>query len=108
MDPAIHARFNEGYAPLDTGLEMGVFVTNQSGGVLVGNVWPGDTVFPDFLSNDTSVWWSKQIAGFYEELQLDGFWNDMNEPQSFYCGSDVGCPWEDTLETPPYTPGNTS
>ncbi|XP_063674630.1 lysosomal alpha-glucosidase-like [Bolinopsis microptera] len=105
LDPAIHARFGQGYEPADSGLLKDVFIKNSTGELLIGNVWPGDTVFPDFLHPGTADWWSNQLTKFSKTVQYDGIWIDMNEPASFYDGSSVGCPWSDTLEEPPYLPG---
>ena len=107
IDPGILAKFNQGYLPADTGVQEGIFIRNSTGQLLIGNVWPGDTVFPDFLSRKTWQWWSKWILYLNNEFQqnFDGIWIDMNEPQSFYDGSKEGCPWHDRLEDPPYIPG---
>ena len=106
MDPGIHANFSEDYEPLQTGLDKDVFVRNQTGDLLVGKVWPGDTVFPDFLHPNTTDWWAGWLRIFHEaQLPFDGVWIDMNEPQSFYDGSLVGCRWDSPLENPPYYPG---
>jgi lysosomal alpha-glucosidase len=40
---------------------------------------------------------------FYEEIQFDGGWIDMNEPSNFVDGSVDGCPKSD-YDEPPYTP----
>jgi alpha-glucosidase len=48
----------------------------------VGQVWPGDCIFPDFTSSRTREWW----GGLYKEMVqhgFEGFWNDMNEPALF-------------------------
>ena len=104
LDPAILAKFKQGYLPADSGLEADVFIRKANGDLIVGNVWPGDTVFPNFLSSQTKTWWSKWISNLHEKLQFDGVWIDMNEPQTFYDGSRDGCPWSDRHEAPPYTP----
>lgn len=49
----------------------------------IGAVWPGYSVFPDFLNDKARHWFGMQ----YEALTkygIDAFWNDMNEPALFY------------------------
>ena len=72
-------------------------------------VWPGNTVFPDFFSKNAQEYWTNQLAAFHEELPFDGLWIDMNEPSNFVQGSTSGCP-NSKWDNPPYTPhiiGNT-
>uniref|UniRef100_A0A8C5WMN8 Lysosomal alpha-glucosidase n=1 Tax=Leptobrachium leishanense TaxID=445787 RepID=A0A8C5WMN8_9ANUR len=92
------------YPPYDTGLKRGVFIMNETGQPLVGKVWPGDTVFPDFTNPETFVWWYDMVKGFHDQVPFDGMWIDMNEPSNFVYGSVNGCPQND-LENPPYVPG---
>ena len=73
---------NQNYAPYDSGAKLDAFVKNPDGTVYVGNVWPGDSVFPDFTLTRVRDWWGglyKDFAG----LGVAGFWNDMNEPAVF-------------------------
>jgi alpha-glucosidase len=73
---------NHGYAPYDSGMKNDVFVKNPDGSVLVGKVWPGDSVFPDFTLSRVRGWW----GGLYKDfvgMGAAGFWNDMNEPSLF-------------------------
>jgi len=48
----------------------------------VGKVWPGRTVFPDFLNARVRRWWGREQSGL-QRRGVVGFWNDMNEPANF-------------------------
>ncbi|MBS1954037.1 MAG: alpha-glucosidase [Cyanobacteria bacterium SZAS-4] len=50
--------------------------------LFIGEVWPGQSVFPDFLKPDVRMWWAAQ-HGFHTENGIAGIWNDMNEPAIF-------------------------
>ncbi|KAJ8251633.1 hypothetical protein GJAV_G00223460 [Gymnothorax javanicus] len=105
LDPGISSSSPPGsYKPFDDGLRRSVFIKNATGQPLIGKVWPGPTVFPDFTNPETQSWWLENIRDFHSKVPLDGLWIDMNEPASFVQGSMEGCPDTD-LETPPYTPG---
>ena len=45
-------------------------------------MWPGDSVFPDFMNSNVRKWWANN-----QKIMIDagvaGIWNDMNEPASF-------------------------
>ncbi|NXL92542.1 MGA protein, partial [Alectura lathami] len=108
LDPAISTATN-----LLNGSEYGSYVrgeskniwVKQSDGVttLVGEVWPGETVFPDFTNPDCTSWWVEECRLFYNTVPYDGIWIDMNEVSSFVQGSNKGCEQND-LNYPPYTP----
>src|SRR6185503_6975501 len=51
----------------------------EGGGVFVGQVWPGDTAFPDFTLPETRTWWGRLNAE-HVRSGVSGIWNDMNEP----------------------------
>lgn len=105
VDPAISSSGPPGsYRPYDEGLRRGVFITNGTGEPLVGEVWPGPCVFPDFSNPETRDWWQDMVAEFHAQVPFDGMWIDMNEPSNFVKGSVNGCP-DDELENPPYVPG---
>ncbi|XP_068119695.1 lysosomal alpha-glucosidase-like [Hyperolius riggenbachi] len=105
VDPAISSSSAPGtYPPYDDGLKRGVFIRNESGQPLVGKVWPGLTVFPDFTNPETFSWWYDMLKDFHNKVSFDGMWIDMNEPSNFVLGSVSGCP-NNKLENPPYVPG---
>ncbi|XP_005624079.1 lysosomal alpha-glucosidase isoform X1 [Canis lupus familiaris] len=105
VDPAISSSSPPGsYRPYDEGLRRKVFITNETGQPLIGKVWPGFTVFPDFTSPTALDWWQDMVSEFHAQVPFDGMWIDMNEPSNFVRGSVYGCPDND-LENPPYVPG---
>jgi alpha-glucosidase len=73
---------NQGYAPYDTGMAADVFLKRPDGTPYVGQVWPGDAVFPDFRRKTVRDWWAGQYRGF-AAMGVSGYWNDMNEPAIF-------------------------
>ncbi|WIA35044.1 hypothetical protein OEZ86_003535 [Tetradesmus obliquus] len=66
------------------GLAADVFIKDASGKPFTGQVWPGATHFPDFLSRArTWPWWKQQLARMHSQVPFDGLWIDMNEPTNF-------------------------
>ncbi|NXN56879.1 MGA protein, partial [Rynchops niger] len=107
LDPAISTQNLVDGSPYGTyvrGESKKVWV-NESDGVtaLIGEVWPGETVFPDFTNPDCTSWWVEECKLFYNVVPYDGIWIDMNEVSSFVAGSKSGCAPND-LNYPPFTP----
>ena len=69
-----------------------MFIRNSDGEVLIGNVWPGNTSYPDFFAPNVVSWWTRQFKKFHDQINFDGIWIDMNEVDNFYTGSSIGCP----------------
>ncbi|MEU3706629.1 glycoside hydrolase family 31 protein [Streptomyces anulatus] len=92
VDPAVKAE--PGDAVFDGGLavgERGAYVRDARGRVVVGEVWPGASVYPDFTDPLVRDWW----GSLYEERLAQGFsgvWHDMNEPVSFAAFGDPSLP----------------
>jgi alpha 1,3-glucosidase len=56
----------------------------SNGTPFVGDAWPGQCVFPDFLNPAVSAWWAQQVQADAEGQGANIFyWNDMNEPSIF-------------------------
>lgn len=105
IDPAISSDQPPGtYPPYDDGVKQDVFIKDANGKILIGQVWPGKTAFPDFFKPSTSDWWNTQLGSFHDKIVFDGVWLDMNEPSNFVDGSYSGCPSNSTLDNPPYVP----
>ncbi|XP_075403992.1 sucrase-isomaltase, intestinal [Tenrec ecaudatus] len=107
LDPAISIgkRANGApYASYDRGTEKKVWVNDSDGTTpIIGEVWPGLTVYPDFTSPQCIDWWAEECSLFHQEVKYDGFWIDMNEVSSFVQGSTKGCK-DNKWNYPPFTP----
>ncbi|KAM7399513.1 hypothetical protein PAMP_018780 [Pampus punctatissimus] len=107
LDPAIATNKRVGDAPYesyDRGTEKNAWVTESDGKTpLLGEVWPGETVFPDYTSQNCIDWWVDEYEQFYREIKHDALWIDMNEVANFKKGSNKGCA-DNNLNYPPYTP----
>ncbi|RYY34261.1 hypothetical protein EON62_03455 [archaeon] len=87
FDPAISSTQSAGtYPAWDDGVQQDVFIKSANGSILIGQVWPGYTAFPDFFSANAQSWWTAQIQSFHNQLPFDGMWIDMNEPSNFCNG----------------------
>ncbi|HVE81626.1 MAG TPA: TIM-barrel domain-containing protein, partial [Myxococcales bacterium] len=81
VDPGVRVR--DGYRVWDDGRARGMFVRQDRGDVLVGEVWPERAAYPDLTRPEVQSWW----AGWHREFLeagIAGFWNDMNEPSCFH------------------------
>uniref|UniRef100_A0A8B9JBS8 Maltase n=1 Tax=Astyanax mexicanus TaxID=7994 RepID=A0A8B9JBS8_ASTMX len=106
LDPAIATtqRINGTYESYDRGTQFDAWVMEASSDKpLVGEVWPGETVFPDYTKESCINWWVDEIERFYKEVKHDAIWIDMNEVSSFVQGSKEGCA-NNKLNYPPFTP----
>ncbi len=84
IDPGV--KYEPGYPVFDEAREKDLLCRTQAGSIYVGQVWPGETAFPDFSLEATRQWWGRLNA---EHVQsgLAGIWNDMNEPAT----GDIPC-----------------
>ena len=60
-------------------VERDVLCRTEGGDVYLGEVWPGDTAFPDFVTEEARAWWGELNAD-HVRSGIAGIWNDMNEP----------------------------
>ncbi|KAE8156028.1 glycosyl hydrolases family 31-domain-containing protein [Aspergillus tamarii] len=77
----------DAYPVFDRGNSVGAFITNPDGTLYIGDVWPGYTVFPDWLSEGAGPWWTNEFVEFHKQWAFDGAWVDMSEVSSFCVGS---------------------
>ena len=47
---------------------------------LISKIWPGKTVFSNFLNPKISEFWNKGLTNLYHLVNFIGIWLDMNEP----------------------------
>ncbi|KAL0046727.1 hypothetical protein WJX82_008470 [Trebouxia sp. C0006] len=86
VDPGI--KVDPGYPAYDQGLAAKAFINDFTGKPYLGQVWPGATHFPDFLSKAGVKYWGEQLQAFHQLAAFDGLWIDMNEASNF-CTGDV-------------------
>lgn len=80
IDPAIKKDPN--FWVYQQGVTGNHFCKVPDGSLFIGEVWAGESAFPDFTRPETRRWW----AGLYKELVdlgVRGIWNDMDEPAVF-------------------------
>ena len=77
IDPGV--KYDPGYWVFDQALERNVLCRTEGGDVYIGQVWPGNTAFPDFVTDEARAWWGELNAA-HVTSGLVGIWNDMNEP----------------------------
>ena len=77
VDPGV--KYEPGYWVFDQARERDVLCRTEGGDIYIGQVWPGDTTFPDFVTEEARTWWGELNAA-HVQSGLAGIWNDMNEP----------------------------
>ncbi|AEO70510.1 glycoside hydrolase family 31 protein [Thermothielavioides terrestris NRRL 8126] len=96
IDSAIYApnpeNPDDAYPPYDRGVEAKAFMLNPDGSIYYGAVWPGYTVFPDWVGavldgGGAIDWWIDEILRYSKKVAFDGIWIDMSEVSSFCVGS---------------------
>lgn len=96
VDSAIYipdpSNASDAYPIFDRGKELDAFMLNPDDSLYVGQVWPGFTVFPDWIGaalNGTGAfeWWNEEVSDWHQKISFDGIWIDMNEVASFCVGS---------------------
>jgi alpha-glucosidase len=83
---------SDAYPTFDRGNATKSFMLQADGSLYIGDVWPGYTVFPDFIGAVTAGtgaldWWGGELKTWHDKLAYDGIWIDMNEVSSFCVGS---------------------
>ncbi|MGM0414052.1 MAG: TIM-barrel domain-containing protein [Bacillota bacterium] len=80
VDPGV--KKDPEYDVYRSGQTNAYFCRYLDGELYSGDVWPGESVFPDFTEKDVRNWW----RDLHKEMiaqGIKGFWNDMNEPAVF-------------------------
>eukprot|EP00069_Balaena_mysticetus_P011327 bmy_21255T0 len=71
MNPGILNNID--YQPYVNGSKRRVWILGGKAFV-VGQGYPGWTVFPDFTNPVSTEWWREQFSEFYKALEFDGVW----------------------------------
>ena len=77
IDPGV--KYDPGYWVYDQAVDRDVLCRTEGGDIYIGQVWPGNTAFPDFATEEARAWWGELNAA-HVQSGLAGIWNDMNEP----------------------------
>ncbi|KAF4933811.1 Alpha-glucosidase [Colletotrichum fructicola] len=110
VDSAIYSpnpeKEDDAYPTYDRGLSSDAFVLNPDGSLYVGAVWPGYTVFPDWVGavlgkSKTFSWWKTELETWFKKVAFDGIWIDMSEVASFCVGS---CGSKNLTQNPAHVP----
>ena len=76
-------KVEKGSSVYEEGVKNNYFCKGEDGEPFVVGVWPGDSVFPDFLNSKAREWFGSNYKTLLD-CGIEGFWNDMNEPSVFY------------------------
>ncbi len=79
LDPGV--KQEPGYNVYDDGRKHDIFCRNPQGGEFIGQVWPGDTAFPDYSLPEGREWWANWVKKFGAP-SIRGAWIDMNDPST--------------------------
>lgn len=80
VDPGV--KKDPRYRVYQEGLEHDYFCRSLEGELYTGEVWPGESAFPDFTEEAVRQWWG-DLHQHYTDAGISGIWNDMNEPSVF-------------------------
>ncbi|RXI98322.1 DUF4968 domain-containing protein [Anaerobacillus alkaliphilus] len=80
VDPGV--KEDPEYPTYQEGVRGNHFCKYIEGNIYFGDVWPGNSAFPDFTSTEARKWWGEKHK-YYADLGIEGIWNDMNEPAIF-------------------------
>ncbi|MFI3329937.1 MAG: glycoside hydrolase family 31 protein, partial [bacterium] len=79
IDPGV--KVEKDYHVYEEGIKNKYFATLNNE-VYENVVWPGDSVFPSFISSSVREWWG-DLSKSLIDIGVEGIWTDMNEPASF-------------------------
>lgn len=80
IDPG--TKVEKDYYMYEEGMKNDYFAKTPEGETYVNEVWPGESVYPDFGKPQVRDWWGEKHK-FLLDHGIRGVWNDMNEPASF-------------------------
>lgn len=81
MDPCI--KIDGNFSVYKQLKKSGGYLKNPDGSDFIAKVWPGNCLLPDFSNTKIRKWWAQFQKRWTKENNLNGIWNDMNEPSNF-------------------------
>jgi len=80
VDPGV--KVDADYWLYQQGVTSDYFTHSSAGDIWKGQVWPGESAWPDFFQPKVQKWW-KELHRYFTDMGVQGIWNDMNEPAVF-------------------------
>lgn len=77
LDPGV--KRDPGYRVHDEGNAADIWCTTEDRVPYIGYVWPGETLFPDYLTDSGRSWWQDEVQAF-ASAGIHAAWCDMNDP----------------------------
>ena len=77
VNPGI--RIDDNYPAHKTILEQDVFLKYTDGQPYIADIYPNTNHYPDFTNPKARGWWVENMK-VYQDVGINGYWNDMNEP----------------------------
>lgn len=63
------------YPPFDKGLDLNIFIKNNSDQPFIGKVWnKASTVWPDFTNPNITSYWIEMLTILHRNVPYDGLW----------------------------------
>jgi alpha-glucosidase len=81
LDPGI--KIDPGYAAFEELVQSDGALKTSQGEPFAAEAWAGASLLPDFYSARVQAWWRDKVSAWIRETNLDGIWNDMNEPTNW-------------------------
>jgi alpha 1,3-glucosidase len=80
-----HIKVDDQYHVYTEAIEKDLYIKTHDNKPFVGKCWPGDSIWLDFLNEETQKSWASQYS--YDKYKQSASnvwaWNDMNEPSVF-------------------------
>ncbi len=77
VNPGI--KIDSSYDAYHDGLKNNIFLRYEDGELYKTEIYPNMNHYVDFTSSKARNWWIDQMK-IYQDLGINGYWNDMNEP----------------------------
>ena len=86
---------NKDNSYIKLGEELEIFIkSNYTKDNLIGKIWSGRTVFQDFYNPNIKEFWNKGLDDYYNLINYDRIWLDMNDPTNLLENKYSKCIWE--------------
>lgn len=77
VNPGI--RIDDSYPAYKSAMQQGIFLKYTDGQPYIADIYPNTNIYPDFTNPKARAWWVDNMK-IYQDVGINGYWNDMNEP----------------------------